>query len=87
MNRVDTAHRLGVSFVLEGSVRRSGNRLRINVQLVKIDHELLLWSERFDREITDIFVVQEEIATKVADTLKVRIAVRWVFTVGEEIHQ
>jgi eukaryotic-like serine/threonine-protein kinase len=74
MNRVDTANRLGVSFVLEGSVRRSGNRLRINVQLVKIDHELLLWSERFDREITDIFAVQEEIASKVADTLKVRIA-------------
>jgi TolB-like protein/Flp pilus assembly protein TadD len=69
----ETAARLRVGLVLEGSVRRSGNRLRINVQLVNVGEDRVLWSERFDRDITDIFAVQEEIAVRVVGLMKVRL--------------
>src|SRR6185503_20515882 len=63
--------RLGVRTVLEGSVRRSRNRLRVTVQLADVASGFQLWSERYDREATDVFAVEEEIATSVVDTLKV----------------
>ena len=63
--------KLGVRSVLEGSVRRSGNRLRVTVQLADVATGFQLWSERYDREATDVFDVEEEIAASVVETLKV----------------
>lgn len=74
--KVDLAavrEKLNVETVLEGSVRRAGNRLRITAQLIKISDGYHLWSERFDRELTDVFSVQEEIATAIASKLKLSI--------------
>jgi serine/threonine-protein kinase len=63
--------RLGVRSVLEGSVRRSGNRLRVSVQLADAATGFQLWSERYDRDATDVFDVEDAIAESVVDTLKV----------------
>lgn len=63
--------KLNVSTVLEGSVRRAGDRVRITVQLSNVQDGYQLWSERYDRELKDIFDVQDEIAKSVADRLKV----------------
>ncbi len=60
---------LGVNHVLEGSVRRSGTKLRITAQLIRGDDGFHLWSETYDREITDIFKIQDEIAKAVANQL------------------
>jgi TolB-like protein/Tfp pilus assembly protein PilF len=60
---------LGVNHVLEGSVRRSGTKLRITAQLIRGDDGFHLWSETYDREVTDIFKIQDEIARAVADQL------------------
>jgi eukaryotic-like serine/threonine-protein kinase len=62
--------RLDVATVLEGSVRRAGARLRITAQLVKVADGYQLWSERYDRETTDVFAVQEEIANAIARRLR-----------------
>ncbi len=67
----EIAHKLGVVTVLEGSVRKLGNRIRITVQLVNVADGFHLWSERYDREMQDIFSVQDEIARSIADRLKV----------------
>jgi len=62
---------LNVSHVLEGSVRKSGNQVRITAQLIKTDDGFHLWSETFDRTLNDIFAVQDEIASAVVAALKV----------------
>jgi non-specific serine/threonine protein kinase len=62
--------RLGVGAVLEGSVRRAGERLRVTVQLVNARDGYQLWSERFDRQMEDVFAIQEEIAQSVARALR-----------------
>jgi TolB-like protein/Tfp pilus assembly protein PilF len=67
----EIAKALGVADVLEGSVRKSGNRLRITVQLVRADNGYHLWSETYDRQLDDIFKVQDEIAGAVVKVLKV----------------
>jgi len=67
----DIARELNVSHVLEGSVRKSGNQLRITAQLIKADDGFHLWSETFDRTLDEIFVLQDEIAAKVAKALEV----------------
>lgn len=61
--------RLGVEAVLEGSVRKAGNRLRITTQLIDVRNGFHLWSERFDRDMEDIFAVQDEIARSILDAL------------------
>ncbi len=61
---------LGVRYILEGSVRRSGNRVRVNCQLVESDNGTSLWAERFDRDMTEIFDLQDEIAQRVVATLE-----------------
>jgi adenylate cyclase len=61
--------RLGVETLLEGSIRKAGNRVRISVQLIDARNGYQLWSERFDREIEDIFAIQDEIARSVLDAL------------------
>ena len=62
---------LGVTHVLEGSVRRSGDRLRITAQLIRGEDGFHMWSETYDREMTDIFAIQDEIARSVADQLAI----------------
>ncbi len=64
---------LGVRTVLEGSVRRSGDRLRISAELVNVADGYQLWSERYDREMEDVFAIQDEISLAIANTLKVRL--------------
>lgn len=64
---------LGVGRVLEGSVRRSGDALRVTAQLVNVKDGLHVWSERFDRKMEDIFALQEEIAGAIAGVLRVRL--------------
>ena len=63
--------KLNVGTVLEGSFRKAGNRIRITAQLIKVADGFHLWSERYDRELTDVFEVQDEIAATIADKLKV----------------
>jgi TolB-like protein/Flp pilus assembly protein TadD len=67
----DIAAALGVAHVLEGSVRKSGNTLRITAQLIRVDDGYHLWSRTFDRRLDDIFKVQDEIAGAVVNALKV----------------
>ena len=62
---------LNVSAVLEGSVRRAGNRVRITAQLINVSDGYHLWSERYDRELVDIFAIQDEIASAIASRLAV----------------
>ncbi len=68
--------RLNVGTVLEGSVRRSGDRVRISAQLVSVDDGFRLWYERYDREMKDIFAIEDEIAEKIAQALKVTLVER-----------
>ena len=65
---------LGAAYVLTGTLRRSGNRLRINAQLVDTRTDFPLWSERFDREMKDVFEVQDEMARKIAEALRVTLS-------------
>ena len=67
------AEALGVTNVLEGSVRRSGNRVRVTVQLIQAVDGTQLWSQCFDRELTDVFEIQDEIAQAIAEQLKVKL--------------
>jgi TolB-like protein/Tfp pilus assembly protein PilF len=67
----EIARELNVSHILEGSVRKSGNKVRITAQLIKADDGFHQWSENFDRTLDDIFVVQDEIASRVANALQV----------------
>src|SRR5262245_6109744 len=62
---------LGVSSVLEGSIRRAGNRVRITAQLVDAATGAHLWADRYDRDLTDIFAVQDEVTRRIVDALKV----------------
>ena len=69
----EVAQKLGVSHVLEGSVRKAGNRVRINAQLIdgaKGDH---VWAARYDRDLTDIFEIQDEISKAIVDALQVKL--------------
>jgi TolB-like protein len=67
----EIAKELGVAHVLEGSVRKSGNHLRVTVQLVRADNGYHLWSETYDRQLNDVFKLQDEIAAAVVKALKV----------------
>jgi non-specific serine/threonine protein kinase len=65
---------LGASYVLAGSLRRAGTRLRINAQLIDTSTDFPLWSERYDREMQDVFEVQDEIAQKIAAALRITLS-------------
>ena len=69
----DVGEKLNVNTVLEGSVRKAGNRLRINAQLINTQDGYHLWSERYDRDMDDVFAVQDEIAQAVVEKLKVKL--------------
>jgi len=65
---------LGVANILEGSVRKAGNRIRVTAQLVTATDGSHLWSDRYDRDLTDIFAIQDEIAAAIAGALQVRLS-------------
>ncbi|MCH8234330.1 MAG: tetratricopeptide repeat protein [Bacteroidetes bacterium] len=67
----EVGDKLGVSTVLEGSVRKSGNRLRITVQLINVEDGSHIWSKSYDRELDDIFKIQDEISLAIAEQMKV----------------
>ncbi len=69
----DVARKLDVSHVLEGSVRKAGNRVRITAQLIDGKSGDHIWAERFDRDLTDIFAIQDEISKAIVDALKVKL--------------
>ena len=64
---------LGVRYVLEGSIQRSGDRVRVTAQLIDAQTENHLWAERYDRELKDIFSLQDEITMKIMTELQVKL--------------
>jgi adenylate cyclase len=64
---------LGVQFLLEGSVRKAGSRVRVTGQLVSTEEGEHIWAERFDRDLTDIFAIQDEITHAIVEQLKVKL--------------
>ena len=72
-NLSEIAKQLGVANILEGSVQRSADQVRVNVQLIKAATDAHLWAETFDRKLTDIFAVETDIAKTVADTLQAKL--------------
>ena len=67
------AEELGVRYVLEGSVQRSGNRVRVTAQLIDAITGNHLWAERYDRDLKDIFAVQDEITMKILQSMRVKL--------------
>jgi TolB-like protein len=74
----DVAKALGVRYVLEGSVRKAGNRVRVNAQLIDSTSGGHVWASRFDRELTDIFAIQDEVTKEIVSVLKCKL------TIGEQ---
>ncbi len=72
-NLTEIATQLGVANVLEGSVQRTADRVHVNVQLIKAASDTHLWAEAYDRNLTDIFAVESEIAKTIADTLQAKL--------------
>jgi hypothetical protein len=70
----EIAKQLNVAHVLEGSVRTSGNKIRITAQLIRTADSTHLWSETYDRTLDDIFAIQDEIADAIAQALQIRLA-------------
>jgi len=74
--RVDTkqiGRDLAVRYVLEGSVRRSGNQVRVNAQLIEAESDTHLWAERFDGDMRDLFALQDEVVSRIAIALNVEL--------------
>jgi TolB-like protein/Tfp pilus assembly protein PilF len=72
-NLREIARQLGVAHILEGSVQKSGDAVRVNVQLIKASTDSHLWADTFDRKLTDIFSVESEVAKTIADQLRVEL--------------
>ena len=75
-NLPDIARQLGVAHILEGSVQKSGDAVRVNVQLIKAANDSHLWAETFDRKLSDIFSVETEVAKAIADQLRAKVTGR-----------
>ena len=69
-NAHDIGKALGVATLLEGSVRRAGNRVRVSVQLIDAENDRHLWAEDYDRDLTDVFAIQTDLARKIASALR-----------------
>ena len=74
-NIPEIARQLGVANILEGSVRKAGNRVRVHVQLIDAESDAHLWAERYDRELDDIFEVESDIAANIAEALQAQLSV------------
>src|SRR6476646_574283 len=73
-NVKEIAQALGVSAILEGSVRKAGNRVRVNVQLINAVNDEHIWSDVYDRDLTDVFAIQTDLAKKIADELHAKLS-------------
>ena len=69
----EAGKQLGADYILEGSVQRAGQQLRITVQLVRVSDDFPLWSGRYDRELTDIFAIQDEISRGIVNSLRLKL--------------
>jgi len=72
-NLLEIAKNLGVANILEGTVQKIADQVRVNVQLINAQNDSHLWADKFDRKLTDIFAVESEIATKIAETLQAKL--------------
>jgi serine/threonine-protein kinase len=72
-NLPEIAKQLGVAHILEGSVQKASNQVRVNVQLINATNDAHLWADTYDRKLTDIFTVETEIAKTIADTLRAKL--------------
>lgn len=70
----DIGKALGVSAILEGTVRKSGNRVRLNVQLINAENDEHIWAQEYDRDLTDVFAIQTDLSQKVADELQAKLS-------------
>ncbi len=75
-NLAEIAKQLGVAHILEGSVQKAGESVRVNVQLIKAASDSHLWAETYDRKLTDIFAVESEVAQRIADSLEAKLTGR-----------
>ena len=73
-NLPEIARQLGVAHILEGSVQKSGDAVRVNVQLIKATNDSHLWADTFDRKLTDVFSVESEVAKAIADQLRAKLS-------------
>ena len=73
-NLREIAQQLGVANVVEGSVQRSGNRVRVNAQLIDARNDAHLWALTYDRDLADVFAIQSEIAKAIADQLQAKLS-------------
>src|SRR5207248_965060 len=71
-NLPESAKQLGVAHILEGSVQKAGEQVRVNVQLINAMTDAHLWADTYDRKLTDIFAAETDIAKTVADTLQAK---------------
>ncbi|MDM9625777.1 adenylate/guanylate cyclase domain-containing protein [Rhizobium sp. S152] len=78
------ARELSVRYILQGSVRKSGDRVRISAQMIDADSEDHLWADRYDRELTDIFAIQDEIAHAIVGQLKIKLRPEEIQAIGSE---
>jgi len=81
-NAPQVGQQLGATFVLEGTIRRAGNRLRITAQLVEVATRHSVWAERYDRQIEDVFAIQDEIARSIAQALRITLTPQEEKTIG-----
>jgi adenylate cyclase len=72
-NLREVAHKLGAQFLVEGSVRKSGDRLRVTVQLIDTATDAHIWAERYDRQLDDVFAIQDEVTAAIVATLPGRV--------------
>jgi non-specific serine/threonine protein kinase len=73
-NLPEIAKQLGVAHILEGTVQKSADQVRVNVQLINAQNDSHLWADKYDRKLTDIFAIESEIAGKIADTLQAKLS-------------
>src|SRR5438270_2848938 len=73
-NLREIGQQLGVAHVVEGSVQRAGNRVRVNAQLIDAGHDAHMWAQTYDRDLADVFAIQSEIAKAIADQLQARLS-------------
>lgn len=74
LNMKDVATQLGARYILEGSVRRAGERVRVTAQLIDAENDVHLWAENFDRDLTDIFAIQTAVAQEIANALQAELS-------------
>ena len=73
-NLREIARQLGVAHVVEGSVQRAGNRVRVNAQLIDVRTDRHLWAQTYDRDMTDVFAIQSDLAREIANALQAKLS-------------